>query len=688
MATQTGVITINNIKVIECDVSPAISGLSAPVGSLALAKDGSGLFYKNTSSNTDWTSSNTKYFNPINYGAVGDGVTDDSTAISNAITASIASTGDVNIVFSVATYLISSEVSIDSSTSKVNIIGNGAILKSGTVTSSTSVLNIKQAKTIKIKDLNFDFNANTVANLRGLRVGDYTNSKYVGVCSILNCSFYNFGAESSYGIWVQNTPYISGLTGNQNLPSLLVDGCNFYNQNTTSTVNYNTMTNYGIGIRIGEQTDYARVCNCNFNYIRIGVWSEAAANLDLTGCNFLACLPKQSSAYTYGALYVPNTGTNNGKINVVACKFNHMYGYSIYYAYETVERPLTVSSCHFIANATTAIYLTAASAKSTQSIIQNNYFERCSQAFTNSWTGQPFGASLQPFIYLNNQLNISVKNNKFLNDASYAILSANSADYVTAQLNQISNTTGTYSLVGSNNILETGTDKLVYSNAPTLVNAVVGTQTSGDNSTKAASTAYADAVIPSQTSNSGKFLTTNGTVASWATLSGGGNMLSANNLSDVANAITSLNNLGIQNLFLTGGDVTNTNSASPSASGLSFSAAANTRYFVSGYLHVGCNNTGGVKIQFTIPTGATINVSTFGFTTGAAVTTFGTTAASATLSIAYCTVNSAFGQIKIDGEINISSTAGTVSVEFAPATNTQTATVYQLGTNLIVRKAN
>jgi len=42
---------------------------------------------------------------------------------------------------------------------------------------------------------------------------------------------------------------------------------------------------------------------------------------------------------------------------------------------------------------------------------------------------------------------------------------------------------------------ETGSNKLVFSDAPTLLNPVVGTQTASDNSTKAASTAYADAKV-------------------------------------------------------------------------------------------------------------------------------------------------------------------------------------------------
>jgi hypothetical protein len=42
---------------------------------------------------------------------------------------------------------------------------------------------------------------------------------------------------------------------------------------------------------------------------------------------------------------------------------------------------------------------------------------------------------------------------------------------------------------------ETGSGALVFANAPTLVNPVVGTQSAADNSTKAASTAYVDAAV-------------------------------------------------------------------------------------------------------------------------------------------------------------------------------------------------
>lgn len=89
----------------------------------------------------------------------------------------------------------------------------------------------------------------------------------------------------------------------------------------------------------------------------------------------------------------------------------------------------------------------------------------------------------------------------------------------------------------------------------------VGTPTA---STDGATKAYADAVLvsanqytdavatasgnlPNQTGNSGKTLTTNGTAASWVTLSSLGGALVANNLSDLTNLITARSNLGLGN---------------------------------------------------------------------------------------------------------------------------------------------
>jgi len=91
---------------------------------------------------------------------------------------------------------------------------------------------------------------------------------------------------------------------------------------------------------------------------------------------------------------------------------------------------------------------------------------------------------------------------------------------------------------------ETGSGSAVFATSPTLVTPILGTPTSvtltnatglplttgvtgtlpianGGTGQTTANAAF-NALIPSQTSNSGKFLTTNGTNTSWATVGGGG----------------------------------------------------------------------------------------------------------------------------------------------------------------------
>lgn len=90
-----------------------------------------------------------------------------------------------------------------------------------------------------------------------------------------------------------------------------------------------------------------------------------------------------------------------------------------------------------------------------------------------------------------------------------------------------------------------GTGNVVFSSAPTLSNPVVGTQTQGDNSTKAASTAYVDTATSGKLSTSLTsahiFVGNGSNVATDTTLSGSGATFSLSNtgvltISGIANA--------------------------------------------------------------------------------------------------------------------------------------------------------
>ena len=142
-------------------------------------------------------------------------------------------------------------------------------------------------------------------------------------------------------------------------------------------------------------------------------------------------------------------------------------------------------------------------------------------------------------------------------------------------------------------------------------------------------------------------------------------------------------------LFLTNGDQTTTSSTASNITDLvSTTLTANKRYKIHGIIHVGCNNTGGVKIQITIPTGATVFLMTNGFTSGSTVNAWSGINSSATLGAAFCTANSTGGCIMVNGEISLSSTAGTIQFGFASGVNTQTSTIYQLGTQIILTQIN
>lgn len=145
----------------------------------------------------------------------------------------------------------------------------------------------------------------------------------------------------------------------------------------------------------------------------------------------------------------------------------------------------------------------------------------------------------------------------------------------------------------------------------------------------------------------------------------------------------------VYDMFMTNGNQTTTSSTASNITDLvSTTLTADKRYKIHGIIHVGCNNTGGVKIQITIPTGATVFLMTNGFTSGSTVNAWSGINASATLGAAFCTANSTGGCIMVNGEISLSSTAGTIQFGFASGVNTQTSTIYQLGTQITLTQIN
>lgn len=169
-------------------------------------------------------------------------------------------------------------------------------------------------------------------------------------------------------------------------------------------------------------------------------------------------------------------------------------------------------------------------------------------------------------------------------------------------------------------------------------------------------------------------------------LEGDKGLLKSNNLSDLLNISDSKNNLKLWNLYLTGGNQTNSTSTAANITGLSLTVSANKRYTIIGVIHIGCSGNGGVKFQITTPSG-NVWLIYHGFTNNGNAFISATNTSSGTLtSSAFCTVAVTNGYLTIMGELDIAASAGTIQFGFASGTNGQTSTIYQLGTQLKIEE--
>ena len=167
-----------------------------------------------------------------------------------------------------------------------------------------------------------------------------------------------------------------------------------------------------------------------------------------------------------------------------------------------------------------------------------------------------------------------------------------------------------------------------------------------------------------------------------------GLLVASSNLSDVANPLTARNNLKDWDFKLSNGDQSTTSNVATNITDLVFTPpTVSKRYSFHGILHIGCSSTGGVKFQVTIPTGATIWMSFEGLQNSSVSRQWFPVTASATLtSNAFCTTNSAASYVVVSGEVQMGATAGNIQFGFASGTNTQTSTVYQLGSLLTIKQ--
>lgn len=138
-----------------------------------------------------------------------------------------------------------------------------------------------------------------------------------------------------------------------------------------------------------------------------------------------------------------------------------------------------------------------------------------------------------------------------------------------------------------------------------------------------------------------------------------------------------------KNLYITTGDQINSTNTPANIVGLSFNIEPNKRYSIHGRIAIGCNNTGGVQLAMTAPgtsTGIRAETGLTNLTTAFITSRSGFGA----LSNAMNTQNRTLNPIDIYVEVTSDATGGTCNFQFQPAVNTQTATIHQVNTHLII----
>lgn len=227
------------------------------------------------------------YITPEMYGAVGDGVTNDATALTNAIAAS-ASTGKTLRISK--THLVSSQVVIPSGAS---IRGNGFGAKIITTTNGSIDLFAVQGINIFIEGLTFQ--GNSTGSQVGISArGNAGLTSYRYDIKIKGCTFFNLSLAGIY-----TTNIVGNSSGTQHQGGVIVESCNFYSN--------------GTGILFDARGEYSVVTNCKF-------YQNTTQNVRVNGGNntFVNC---QSSDSPIG-LFI-GTGTNDGHGSWVGGSINH-----------------------------------------------------------------------------------------------------------------------------------------------------------------------------------------------------------------------------------------------------------------------------------------------------------------------------------------------------------------------------
>lgn len=130
----------------------------------------------------------------------------------------------------------------------------------------------------------------------------------------------------------------------------------------------------------------------------------------------------------------------------------------------------------------------------------------------------------------------------------------------------------------------------------------------------------------------------------------------------------------IQKILISGSDITTTSNTAQNITGLvTGTLEINSTYIIECRIRLRCNNTGGVKIGATIPSGATLSLTIFGI--GATNSLF-MSSTSGALSASAFNLGAFTSNLWVFGRVTTGGTSGSVQVQFASGASGQTSTIY------------
>lgn len=276
--------------------------------------------------------------NVKDYGAVGDGSTDDTTSISNAI-ADLSTDKDV-LYFPSGIYKTTTQLSI-TTPELVVLLGHNAYLMP-TQSDNNPAITIDVGNRIVMSGITIDaMNSADTSTLVEIANAEFG-------AQIHDVHFKNAGG---YGLDADYISKNSLSAANSDGVGLTLSQCSF-------------VDSVG-GLRMGNTNpnEYFSIESCTFAHLETAIYLKDAGNGTIDSCHIKYCT-------SYGIRQV-TPASNGGKLVVSSCHLNHNDGISISWEYNNTDRPLNVLGCQFIANTDTAISLDGH-----RHVIVGNFFDR------------------------------------------------------------------------------------------------------------------------------------------------------------------------------------------------------------------------------------------------------------------------------------------------------------------------